>query len=96
MDLESTLIRAEQLYRRFRRLVEAVDKKHNFPPPRFNAPSTGNGAGTSPPAKGKEPEDPQSIQNRVITPELRKLLSREVEIIPKKPQPLKKSTTVGH
>ncbi|CAK7233576.1 GTPase activating protein [Sporothrix curviconia] len=34
MDLESTLVRAEALFRRFQRLVEAVDKQHNFPPPR--------------------------------------------------------------
>ncbi|EPE09161.1 gtpase-activating protein gyp7 [Ophiostoma piceae UAMH 11346] len=34
IDLESTLIRAEALFQRFRRLVEAVDKQHNFPAPR--------------------------------------------------------------
>ena len=101
MDLESTLIRAEQLFRRFRRLVEAVDKKHNFPAPRFNTPRTPTSPTAtdgvliaSPQAKGKELEDPGSIQNKVITPELRKLLSKEVDVIHKKVQPLTKSTVV--
>jgi hypothetical protein len=98
MDLESTLIRAEQLFRRFRRLVEAVDKKHNFPPPRFNTPKTPTSptTNTSPQDKGKVREDDQQlIQNKVITPELRKLLSREVEVIHMKTQPLKKNMAVG-
>ncbi|PFH57536.1 hypothetical protein XA68_14887 [Ophiocordyceps unilateralis] len=62
MDLESTLIRAESLFRKFQRLVDAVDKRNNFPPP----PSTSS---SSPPAGDDAP--------RVITPELRRLLSRE-------------------
>ncbi|KAI9742002.1 MAG: GTPase activating protein [Cirrosporium novae-zelandiae] len=33
IDLNSTLIRAEALFRRFQRTVEAIDKKHNFPAP---------------------------------------------------------------
>lgn len=33
IDLQSTLIRAEALFRRFQRTVEAIDKKHNFPLP---------------------------------------------------------------
>ncbi len=37
IDLESTLIRAEALFRRFQRLVEAVDKQNNFPAPRTKA-----------------------------------------------------------
>ncbi|CAK7213850.1 GTPase activating protein [Sporothrix bragantina] len=35
MDLESTMVRAEALFRRFQRLVEAIDKQHNFPAPRL-------------------------------------------------------------
>jgi len=35
MDLTSTLIRAEALFRRFQRLVSTIDKRQNFPPPRF-------------------------------------------------------------
>jgi TBC1 domain family member 15 len=58
------LIKAEALFRRFQRVVEAVDKKKNFPAPRSN---TGEAA---------EPE-------KVITPELRKLLDRHVEVLPR-------------
>lgn len=47
MDLESTLVRAEALFRRFQRLVEAVDKQHNFPAPRLRT------AGSSPSAAAK-------------------------------------------
>ncbi|CAK7267362.1 GTPase activating protein [Sporothrix epigloea] len=47
MDLESTLVRAESLFRRFQRLVEAVDKQHNFPAPRLRM------AGSSPSAATK-------------------------------------------
>lgn len=108
IDLESTLIRAEALFRKFQRLIEAIDKKNNFPAPRFslntaapslfplrpspppaannnndNRPSTPSGnSGSSQQQqadKGKQPE-PKSPGGRqkVITPELRKLLSREV------------------
>jgi TBC1 domain family member 15 len=68
MDLESTLIRAEALFRKYQRLVEAIDKKGNFPGPRTSTSGT--------PGKNKE--------TRVITPELRQLLSRDVEILPRK------------
>lgn len=90
IDLESTLIRAEFLYRKFSRLVEAIDKKQNFPAPRdrasASAPSAPNttsstGGGEAQPktnAKGKETEQ------TIITPELRKLLSRKVEVLPRK------------
>lgn len=33
IELESTLIRAEALFRRFQRSVEAIDKRQNFPAP---------------------------------------------------------------
>lgn len=33
INLESTLVRAEALFRRFQRTVEAIDKKSNFPAP---------------------------------------------------------------
>jgi TBC1 domain family member 15 len=35
IDLESTLVGAERLFRRFERTVEAVDRKDTFPAPRF-------------------------------------------------------------
>jgi TBC1 domain family member 15 len=102
MDLDSTLIRAEALFKRFHRLVDAVDKKGNFPAPRpvlTPAPeSSSSAASTSPKAPaqgaaagrdtGKAParpqSQPQSQQQKVITPELRALLSRKVEVLPRK------------
>jgi len=120
MDLESTLIRAEVLFRRFQRTVEAIDRKSNFQAPnniRHRRPGPGSPNGStdsdvvenpdvtnrvSPPAvvstsasttatdrssgpgtssKGKQPEPGDAtggnVEMRVITPELRALLSRE-------------------
>ena len=81
MDLDSTLIKAEALFRRYQRLVEAVDKKQNFPAPR-SANARSPQASPSPTKSGKgkaADEEPE----RVITPELRKLLSRNVEVLPR-------------
>ncbi|KAG5970747.1 hypothetical protein E4U55_001477 [Claviceps digitariae] len=90
MDLESTLIRAEALYRKFQRLVEAIDKKQNFPAPRQGSSSSGEQSSevaqvqtqTMPVHnnKGKETES----QQKVISPELRKLLSRKVDVLSRK------------
>lgn len=33
IDLDSTLVRAEQLFRKYQRTVEAVDRKNHFPVP---------------------------------------------------------------
>ncbi|KKA26607.1 hypothetical protein TD95_003417 [Thielaviopsis punctulata] len=63
MDLDSTLIRAESLFRKFQRMVEAVDKKHNFPT-----------AVKSSKNKTKEEE-------QIVTPELRTLLSRNINVL---------------
>ncbi|KFA46459.1 hypothetical protein S40293_04279 [Stachybotrys chartarum IBT 40293] len=89
MDLESTLIRAEALFRKFQRVVEAVDKKDNFPAPRLNpkpanddSPSKGKGKGKGKTSADKEPAAP--LAERAITPELRKLLEKNVEILPRK------------
>lgn len=76
MDLDSTMIRAEALFRRYQRAVEAIDKKDNFPGPK---PASSDAA-TSASAKGKSTE----VVSKVITPELRKLLSRKVEVLPRK------------
>jgi hypothetical protein len=107
IDLNSTLIRAEALFKRFHRLVDAVDKKGNFPAPRpvlTPAPeSSSSAASTSPKAPapaqgvgarrdtGKAPATPQAQssqsqaqQQKMITPELRALLSRKVEVLPRK------------
>ncbi|KAK0383450.1 hypothetical protein NLU13_9361 [Sarocladium strictum] len=95
IDLESTLIRAEVLFKRFQRLVEAVDKKQNFPGPRKQesksdatsegTASSSNSAGAvNKQRKGKETaKKALPPKERVITPELRKLLSRNVEVLPR-------------
>jgi hypothetical protein len=100
IDLESTLIRAEVLFKRFQRLVEAVDKKQNFPGPRkqdmtADLGSKGN-ANSSSSSSSKQDRNSATPNNgkdraqqklppteRVITPELRKLLSRNVEVLPR-------------
>jgi len=113
IDLEATLIRAEALFRRFQRTVEAIDKKQNFPAPKLrqrlvqNANSgatelTSNGesvSGTTTGAnvtsgktnsldttkgKAKVSQEETPPLRRVISPELRKLLSRKVEVLPRK------------
>lgn len=120
IDLESTLIRAEALFQRFRRLIEAIDRKEHFPAPRrtLSTVSSSSASATladakrssskspspplparpqsgpraaSPPAaaattkvnegKTTAEEDKEENVEKIITPALRKLLSREVEII---------------
>ncbi|KAI0869177.1 GTPase-activating protein GYP7 [Hypoxylon argillaceum] len=86
IDLESTLIRAEYLFRRFQRLIEAIDKKKKFPAPRMRptlSGQTSTASSSSPESQrvnGKAPEKAK----KTISPELRKLLSRNVEVLPKK------------
>ncbi|OAQ77158.1 GTPase-activating protein GYP7 [Purpureocillium lilacinum] len=103
IDLESTLIRAEALFRKFQRLVEAIDKKQNFPAPRPagsdsptsaqplpapSSPSSGSaptpGNNNTPAASANKGKATDKPQQKVITPELRKLLSRKVEVLPRK------------
>ena len=96
IDLQSTLLRAEALFRRFQRTVEAIDKKHNFPAPlvRQRKPDASNSTtGTAnSAASGAETQPSRSAGNadvgspagaipkeKIITLELRNLLSREVE-----------------
>jgi hypothetical protein len=50
IDLHITLVQAEALFRRFRRTVEAVDRKHAFP-----APSGATLRERKPDAAGKNP-----------------------------------------
>ncbi|KAI0546312.1 GTPase-activating protein GYP7 [Xylaria curta] len=85
IDLESTLIRAEYLFRRFQRLIEAIDKKQNFPVPRMrpNENSSSTGSSPSPPSRQQNGKAPEQA-NKTISPELRKLLSRNVEVLPRK------------
>jgi hypothetical protein len=107
MDLESTLVRAESLFRRFQRTVETIDKKDNFPSaptarqrkPNAESPSSSSPgpssdakpqATTSGTDKGKQvsggakTEEESSVVDKVISPELRALLSRKVEKLDKK------------
>ena len=93
IDLESTLIRAEALFRRFKRLVEAIDKKQNFPAPRTEPePEPSSSSSSSPPQgssrqqqkRTQTKEEQEKNKKKVISPELRKLLSREVEVLPRK------------
>ena len=96
IDLRSTLIRAEGLYKKFEKMVQAIDKKNNFPA----APTTevrqrqskgkdaensstaaaagsSAGASSSNDANHKRTES-QADKEKVISPELRLLLSRKV------------------
>jgi TBC1 domain family member 15 len=93
IDLQSTLIRAEALFRRFQRTVETIDKKDNFPTPSVRqrrpqssdsangtsnqAETTGSSASTA--ARPAPPSTDVAEKAKVISPELRKLLSRKVE-----------------
>lgn len=94
IDLESTLIRAEALFRRFQRLVDAIDKKQNFPAPRVQRASSSAAADTPPPSSPSSPANARpataagkakaEAPKKVISPELRKLLSRNVDVLPRK------------
>lgn len=145
IDLESTLIRAEALFRRFQRMVQAIDKKSNFPAPNLRhrqptrnpSTSSANSAQSPvspvtptisfPPAvkarasgidtvstsvtnsgatssgsvtravtlagqgKGKKKDDEETTElasetprPKVISPELRELLSTKVEVLPRR------------
>lgn len=143
IDLESTLIRAEALFRRFQRMVEAIDKKSNFPAPQLrqrqlgrnssissvnsiqslpssttpgspsspapkantsgtdavsigvtNSGASGSGSGSTANksgARGKKNDDEDSSKAaeepsppKVISPQLRELLSTKVEVLSRK------------
>ncbi|KAF2156278.1 RabGAP/TBC [Myriangium duriaei CBS 260.36] len=103
IDLESTLVRAEALFRRFQRMVEAIDKKNNFPAaPNQRKSSTSQPSSSSPSqATTKSPrqnqkspasrqsldaagsKDSEPSKERVVSPELRDLLSKEVKKLDK-------------
>lgn len=108
MDLESTLVRAESLFRRFQRTVETVDKKGNFPSApqarqRKQAAVIASGPGPMPKTseasssgtdKGKQASTEEDGDAKVISPELRGLLSRKVEVLDKE-EVVKKGGGVG-
>ncbi|KAI4244408.1 MAG: hypothetical protein LQ352_006821 [Teloschistes flavicans] len=111
IDLPSTLLRAQYLFRRFQRTVEAIDRKQSFPAPSVRqrkpvpgalsdntsaknivasktpAPSSkrnGKTAATSgSDAVAPRPSDGEA-ERKVISPELRSLLSRKVEKLEKR------------
>lgn len=98
IDLQSTMIRAEALFRRFQRTVEAVDRKHSFPtpsnvrqrkpqlptPPTASSSTTGSSSSGSA-RTGQNANLPvtETDKEKVISPELRQLLSRKVEKLDK-------------
>lgn len=99
IDLPSTLFRAQALFRRFQRTVEAIDKKHNFPTPsirqRKPPDSTTNDKSGKSPQNGATAVTGSSVgdavakgigaeKEKVISPELRALLSREIIKLDKK------------
>ncbi|KAL8879810.1 MAG: hypothetical protein Q9192_008155 [Flavoplaca navasiana] len=102
IDLPSTLLRAQHLFRRFQRTVEAIDRKQSFPAPssvrqRKSTTTSDNLPGTT--TKGKAPSNTKTkpvtattsndipdnleVETKVISPELRSLLSRQVEKLDK-------------
>lgn len=93
MDLTPLLTRAESLFRRFERTVQAIDKKNNFPlapTAHQRKPSGTNAKGKSPQTNasaasssaldmgGAVPADGDDNETRVISPELRMLLRRDI------------------
>lgn len=102
MDLESTLVRAESLFKRFQRTVETIDKKGNFPSapqarqrklaavivggpgrPKPGPSTTTDQATSSGTDKGKQVSEGDGEEARVISPELRGLLSRKIDKLDK-------------
>lgn len=91
IDLESTLISAELLFKNFQRTVEAIDRRGDFPTPTLRkrktpatqpdqpqAPETSSS--TVEGAKVLAPDSPKP-GDAVITPQLRQLQSRKVSKI---------------
>lgn len=94
IDLQTTLVKAETLFYKFEKMVQAIDKKNNFPV----APTGGEVRQRS--SKGKEVEgqrpegrgqgassssdaghkrtESQADKEKVISPDLRLLLSRKI------------------
>ncbi len=99
IDLSSTLLRAQALFRRFQRTVEAIDKRNNFPAPPVrqrkkpiekpspSRPGSSNGTATGADGRRRSNSreaEPSKAKEKVISPELRQLLSKKVEVLDKK------------
>ncbi|KAL5047753.1 hypothetical protein BDW71DRAFT_34847 [Aspergillus fruticulosus] len=68
MDLVPIITRAESLFHRFGRQIEAIDKKNNFPPPSGQAQAQQRKPAQSPlESKGKSPERQSGISTGVST-----------------------------
>lgn len=94
IELQSTLVRAEGLFQKFEKMVQAIDKKENFPSAPAMDVRQRQGKGKE--AADKTNKDPRSqgqsssndashqrteseaAKERVISPELRLLLSRNI------------------
>jgi hypothetical protein len=102
IDLPSTLVRAEALFRRFQRTVEAIDRKDHFPTPTLRqrkqisggsldqgAEAVGHdgkaAAATGSAGSGSAQQGTTTTQQkeRIVSPELRALLSREYSTVDK-------------
>ncbi|KAB8416383.1 hypothetical protein FH972_024902 [Carpinus fangiana] len=112
IDLESTLVKAEGLFKRFQKTVEAVDRKSSFPAPTIRqrkpetqavgASSSTAASSSAQPIPGRRLERPlgqktqatgpgaqaakestQEAKEKVISPELRHLLSRTIDTVSK-------------
>jgi hypothetical protein len=104
IDLPSTLVRAEALFRRFQRTVEAIDRKDHFPTPTLRqrkqisggsldqgAEAVGYDGKNAAKASGSGVEGQQGTtttqqKERIVSPELRALLSREFSVVDKSPK----------
>lgn len=77
MELVPLLTRAESLFRRFERMVQRIDKKDNFPMP--GRPQAGESSQAARDSVGQHIARGIGAErdSKVITPELRQLLSRE-------------------
>ncbi|QIX02166.1 hypothetical protein AMS68_007683 [Peltaster fructicola] len=98
IDLPSTMVKAEGLFRRFQKTVETIDKKNNFPsapvprqrlpqPPTESTPDKAKKPTASTSAREQtttEQTAGQSAKEQIISPELRSLLSREFPKLEKK------------
>jgi hypothetical protein len=99
IDLPSTMVRAEALFNRFQRTVEAIDRKDHFPTPTLRQRKQieggsldggskavghyGKEAASSSSADVPQGTTTQQQKERIVSPELRALLSREFSVVDK-------------
>ena len=106
IDLQSTLVRAEALFRRFQRTVEAIDRKDHFPTPTLrqrrqieggsldqgskavghDGKAAAAASGSSTDAQQQQGTTTTQQKERIVSPELRALLSREFTTVDKSPK----------